>query len=79
MTHLFLLTLFYNVLFSQQIHAFEYSDIFKDSDIKIFFVAYYMDIHFIYQVHVATPMTQLCENKIKLQMFYDYAIGRILI
>ena len=71
------LTLFYNVLLAQQTYSFEYSDIFKDSDITILCVAYYMDIHLIYQV--ATPMTQLSARKIKLQMFYEYAIGRIVI
>ena len=71
------LTLFNNVLFAQQIYAFEYSDILKYSDITIFGVAYYMDIHFIYQV--ATPMTHLSARKIILQMFYEYAIDRIVI
>ena len=47
---------------SQQIYAFEYSDISKDSDITIFVVVYYIDIHFIDQV--ATPMTQLSARKI---------------
>ena len=61
--HMTQLTLFYNVLLAQQTYAFEYSDISKDSDITIFFVAYYMDIHFIYQV--ATPMTQLSAGKNK--------------
>ena len=53
------------------------SDIFKDSDITLFFVAYYMDIHFIYQA--ATPMTHLSARKIKLQMYYEYVIDRIVI